>query len=346
MTMIQRARLIRTGWDEDLRIESCDEVLPEPVGNQVRVEVEACAVCYRDCIDRAGRFKFIQVPVTPGHEAAGRVTAVGHGVTDWAVGDRVATMHRDFCGECDPCTRGNSSLCEKAVAMLGLLIDGGYATHLLAPERCFFRIPDGMPAVEAAVLHCTFGTSYRGLKHLGRVDAGQHVLVTGANGGVGTAAIQVARRLGATVTAVVRDECHKAYLTELGANEVIIDPGDRFHKRPDGGLADVVMDCVGQPTFNASLRSLRPGGRMILIGNVVEEMVTLNLGYMVTRGLQVTGNSGATREDMKDVLDLHQKHPFLIQIHEQMDLAQADRAQRLVRAGGLRGRIVLVPPRG
>jgi acryloyl-coenzyme A reductase len=104
------------------------------------------------------------------------------------------------------------------------------------------------------------------------------------------------------------------------------------------------MDCVGQPTFNASLRSLRPGGRMVLIGNVIEEMVTLNLGYMVTRGLEVTGSSGATREDMKDLLDLHQKHPFLIQIHKQMDLAQADRAQRLVRAGGLRGRIVLVPP--
>ena len=346
MTMTQRARLVRTGWDEDLRIESCDEALPAPVGNQVRVEVDACAVCYRDCIDRAGRFKFIRIPVTPGHEAAGRVTAVGPEVTEWAVGDRVATMHRDFCGACDPCTRGHSSLCEKAVAMLGLLIDGGYATHLLAPERCFFRIPEAMPAIEAAALHCTFGTSYRGLKRVGRVEAGQHVLVTGANGGVGTAAIQVARRLGASVTAVVRDESHKEYLTELGADEVIADPGDQFHKRLGGGQADVVMDCVGQPTFNASLRSLRPGGRMILIGNVTEEMAILNLGYMITRGLEVTGSSGATREDMKDLLGLHQRHPLSIPIHQQMDLSQADRAQRLVRAGGLRGRIVLVPPRG
>lgn len=346
MAMIQHARLTQVGWDEDLHIDTRDEAPPEPDGEQVRVEVEACAVCYRDCIDRAGRFKFIQIPVTPGHETVGRITAVGSAVTDWHVGDRVGTMHRDFCGQCEACTRGNPSFCPGAVAVLGLVIDGGYATHLIAPQRCFFRIPDGIPATEAAALHCTFGTAYRGLRRFAQVEPGQHVLVTGANGGVGSAAVEVARRLGARVTAVVRDARHQAYLSELGASTVIVDPGDRFHKQLGTELVDAVMECVGQPTFNASLRSLRPGGRMIVIGNVIEERAAVNLGYVVTRGLQVIGSSGATRTDMNDVLELHQAQPFSIPIHAEMPLAEADRAQRLVLAGGLHGRIVLVPPQG
>jgi D-arabinose 1-dehydrogenase-like Zn-dependent alcohol dehydrogenase len=303
--MTERARLTKIGWEEDLAIETSDAPLAEPSGNQVLVEVEACGVCFRDCIDRAGRFKFIQTPITPGHEAVGRVIAIGPNVTDWS--------------------------------------DGGYASHLLAPERCFYAMPDDVPAAEAAVLHCTFGTAYRGLARFGGVESGQQVLVTGANGGVGSAAVQVASRLGAMVTAVTRDESHREYLTGLGAEHVIVDAGDRFHKQLSAGPVDVVMDCVGPPTFNSALRSLRPGGRIIVVGNVVEERASVNLGFIVTRGLQIIGSSGATRADMKAVLELHAEKPFSIPIQEQLELAQADRAQRMVQAGGLHGRLVLVP---
>ena len=168
-------------------------------------------------------------------------------------------------------------------------------------------------------------------------------MITGANGGVGSAAVQVASRLGATVTAVTRDESHREYLTKLGAEHVVVDAGDRFHKQLPAGPVDLVMDCVGPPTFNAALRCLRPGGRIIVVGNVVEERASVNLGFIVTRGLQIIGSSGATRADMKEVLALHTKNPFFIPIHEQLDLTQADRAQRMVQAGGLHGRLVLVP---
>ncbi len=345
MTTVRRARLTKIGWEDDLEIESAEEEFAPPEGNQVRVEVEACGVCHRDCIDRSGRFKFIQIPVTPGHEAVGRVIGVGPDVTDWKMGDRVGTLHRDFCGSCGPCRDGSASLCESAAALLGLIIDGGYATHMVAPERCFFVVPEGVPAAEAAVLHCTFGTSYRGFRRSGRVEEGRHVLVTGANGGVGTAAIQVARRMGASVTAVVRGEGQEAYVRELGADNVVVDPGDGFHKKLTGP-ADVVMECVGQPTFNASLRALRPGGCVIVVGNVVPEPASVNLGLIVTKGLRIMGSSGATREDMKALLAMHEKEPFSVQIQEQVDLQEADRAQRLVQAGGLQGRIVVVPKRG
>jgi D-arabinose 1-dehydrogenase-like Zn-dependent alcohol dehydrogenase len=330
--------LLATGWEQALAIESAPtdrRLAPE----EVRVQVEACGVCHRDLIDRAGRFRFIQLPITPGHEAVGRVVEVGSAVSEWRIGDRVATLHRDFCGACQACRRGQISLCTSAAAVFGLLVDGGYATELVASERAFYRASETMPRAHAAVLHCTFGTAYRGLSRAG-VAAGSRVLVTGANGGVGAAAIQVARRLGAHVVAVVRSAAHRAFAEELGAETVLVDDGSGFHK---GGFeaVDIALDCVGAPTFNAALRSLSVGGCLVTIGNVVDERVPVNLGFLITRGITLVGSSGATRSDMQAVLTLHGRAPFSVSIHATLPLARADAAQRLVRAGGLRGRVVL-----
>src|SRR5262245_18978138 len=193
---MRRARLVETGWERDLAYEP---EAPEPdalEGELVQFEVEACGVCHRDLLDRAGRFPFLRLPITPGHEAVGRVVAVGPAVTRWRIGDRVATMHRDACGPCPACARGDTSLCESASWVLGILADGGYADRLVAPESCLYAVPAALPAAQAAVYHCTFGTAWRGL---GPVAAGERVLVTGANGGVGAAAVQLAARRGAKV---------------------------------------------------------------------------------------------------------------------------------------------------
>ena len=338
---MKRIRMTEAGWDRNLVVEGRYETAPEPVRDQVRVQVEACGVCYRDCIDREGRFPFLQLPITPGHEAVGKVVAMGPEVTEWRVGDRVATMHRDSCGSCDACDSGQTSLCERAAAVFGLLIDGGYASEVTAPQRAFYRADSEMPATHAAILHCTFGTAYRGLRVFGGVQPGDRVLITGANGGVGVAAVQVAARLGAVVVAVVRDPSHGDALRALGADEVVVDTDGKFHKTIPGGFVDVALDCVGQPTFNSSLRSLRVGGKVVAIGNVVGERAQLNIGYIITRGIQVIGSSGANRRDMKEVLGLHRRQPFKFHLHKTMSLDDADDAQRAVKAGGLRGRIVL-----
>jgi acryloyl-coenzyme A reductase len=343
MTTIRKARLNKIGWDENLSLETEEANSEKLSGNQVLVEVEACGVCHRDLIDRDGRFKFIRLPITPGHEAVGRVIAVGPAVTEWTTGDRVGTLHRDFCGSCPACKQGDTALCANAVSLLGLVVDGGYATHLTVPERCLYTVPEKVDAAESSIMHCTFGTSYSGLVRRGQLLSGQRALVTGANGGVGSAAIQVAKRHDAHVIAVVRDDKQQQYLTELGADEVIVDPGSGFHKTLPGGPVDIVVDCVGEPTFNSSLRSLRPAGKIIVIGNVTKESVSLNLGVVVTKGLQIIGSAGATREDMREVFRLHTDKPFSIPIHQRLDLSQADQAQRTVRAGGLQGRIVLIP---
>lgn len=221
-------------------------------------------------------------------------------------------------------------------------MDGGYATHLTAPVDALYPIPADLPLEHAAILHCTAGTAYRGLRRWGQVTEGTSVLITGANGGVGAAAIQVAKRLGARVTAVVRSEEHVPYVEQQGADAVIVDPGTTFHKRLDLPV-DVALDCVGTPTFNSSLRSLGMGGRIVVIGNVTDERVSLNLGRAIIFGLHIHGSSGATAEDMAELLALHADHPLdltaLIDHTEPLD--RAEEAQQAVRVGGLRGRIVL-----
>jgi D-arabinose 1-dehydrogenase-like Zn-dependent alcohol dehydrogenase len=339
----ERARLVEVGWEKPLVHEVSADPLPAPVGRQVVVEVGACGVCHRDLLDRAGRFPFLRLPVTPGHEAAGRVVAVGPEVTTFRPGDRVASMHRDACGTCPPCRRGDTTICEGAAEVLGILADGGYARHLVVSESALYAVPAGLPDVEAAVMHCTFGTAYRDLVTLGGLQAGERVLVTGANGGVGVAAVQIAARLGAEVIAVVRDGRHRALVEELGAHRVVVDAGGSIHKHPDVGRVELALDTVGAPTFNAALRSLRIGGRLVFVGNVTPEKVELNLGYVITFGLTLRGGSGATRADMAALLALHQDKPFRVVVERALPLSQADEAQRLVRAGGREGRIVLVP---
>jgi acryloyl-coenzyme A reductase len=339
----ERIRLNEVGWDRPLAHEASAEPLAEPREAWVVVEVEACGVCHRDLLDRSGRFPFLQLPITPGHEVAGRVVAVGPEVSTFRAGDRVGTMHRDACGECRSCLAGETSLCERAAAVLGILVDGGYARHLSIPESALFSVPKGLSAAEAAVMHCTFGTAYRDLRTLGRLSSGERVLITGANGGVGSAAVQIAARLGAEVVAVIRDERHRAFVEGLGAHRVVVDPGGGFHKSSAVGRVDLGLDTVGEPTFNAALRSLRVGGRLVVVGNVVPEKVSLNLGYVITQGLSILGGSGATRREMAELFALHAERPLRIAVDRTLPLARAEEAQRLVKAGGLEGRVVLVP---
>lgn len=337
------ARLTATGWKDDLAVSPDAASLPEPARDQLLVEIEACGVCHRDLIDREGRIGFLRLPIVPGHEAVGRVIARGPDASLHAVGERVATLHRDHCGVCDACVSGQTSVCDRAAAVFGLTIDGAYATHVTAPERAFYRAPDDLPAAEAAVMHCTLGTAWRGLVTQAGLRSGQHVVITGANGGVGHAAVLLAKSLGAEVTAVIRDDAHGAFVRGLGADQVLVDPGDTFHKRIGRRKADIALDTVGATTFNASMRSLRVGGTLVAVGNILPTRVELNLGYIITFGVRVIGSSGASSADMKALLDWTGSHPLRARVAKTLPLTQADEAQRLVRAGGLEGRIVLVP---
>ncbi len=326
------------GFDTPMVLEDLPEP-PEPEGHQVVVAIDASGVCHRDLIDRSGGIPFMTLPITLGHEATGRVVATGPGATRWQVGDRVATLHRDSCGTCERCFEGEDTLCPNGFHALGIVADGGYATHITLPERALYAVPDDLPAAEAAILNCTYGTAFRGLRS-GGCGPGRTVVITGASGGVGSAAIQVASRMGARVVAVVRDAGRADYVTGLGADAVVVDDGSGFHKNPDTADADLVLDCVGEPTLNASLRCLRLGGTVIFVGNVSQQRLSLNVGLVIVKALRIIGSSGASPRDMADLLELRGDRPFAMTI-EELPLAEAESAHQRLRQGGIPGRLVL-----
>lgn len=336
--MTEKIVMTEAGWDADLAVVAGDGSVPQPGPGQVAVAIEATGVCYRDLIDRAGRIPFLQTPVVPGHEGVGRVVAVGEGAT-WSTGDRVATLHRNNCGECATCSVGETSLCQSGAWVLGLIADGTYASHLIAPSNVFYRADDEMDAGMAASLHCTFGTAWRSLVTAGKLAKGERVLITGANGGVGAAAVQIAARFAREVVAVVRREGHEDYLRSLGATQVVVSKDNRFHYGV--APADLALDCVGVPTFNAALRSLRVGGRVVVVGNVTDERSPVNLGHLITMGKSVIGPGGASPRDMAALLEEHRHKPFVSIVTGEFPLSEADAVQRKLLDGGLRGRMVL-----
>jgi D-arabinose 1-dehydrogenase-like Zn-dependent alcohol dehydrogenase len=329
------------------RLEATDWPTPEPGPGQLRVRVAACGVCFRDIVDRRGGYAFMRRPIVTGHEFAGTVTAVGPDVRDFAVGDRVATTHRPSCGECPPCRAGDDARCTRSVVSYGHTADGGYAEEVLAWPSSLVRVPDAVPLEAASFLHCTAAVALRALRRHASLESGETVVVTGASGGVGVHAIQIAKILGARVLAITSNADKAERLRGLGADEVLIAPADGgFHKLVQAaapGGADVALDLVGTPTLNGSLRSLRPSGRLVVVGNVSDERFALNPGAVILRELTIVGSSGASRLELAATLAFAADGRLRPIIEQRRPLAEARAAQEHLEQRGAFGRTILVP---
>jgi acryloyl-coenzyme A reductase len=186
------------------------------------------------------------------------------------------------------------------------------------------------------------------------------VLITGASGGVGVCAVQIAKALGARVLATTGNESEAARLKELGADEVIVSAGGAFHDQvraaSDGGV-DVALELTGNATFASALRSLRRSGRLVVVGNIDSQKVSLNLGAIILFSYALFGSHGASQRDVADCLRLMQDGKLKMVIDRKLPLARAaDRkvsgrraspglpdAHRLLAERSVFGRVVLVP---
>jgi D-arabinose 1-dehydrogenase-like Zn-dependent alcohol dehydrogenase len=331
------------GPPEHLRLEERERPTPGP--GEALVRVRAAGVCYRDCIDRRGGFPFMKRPVVPGHELAGEVVAVGDGV-EIAPGSRVVNVHRAPCGACRYCNAGEEPRCERSSAMFGLTIDGAYAEHVLAPAGSLVPLPAEIEHAQGCFLACTAGVALRALERHAKLRPGETVLVTGASGGVGLHALGVARALGAHTIAVTSSEAKAAELTRRGADEVVCSPALDFHKEVrarTGGGVDVVLDCVGTPTLNASVRSARPLGRVVVAGNVTTERFALNPGWIILSEVSIAGTSGCSRADLTRVLAWVAEGRLTPALAERLPLERAADAHRMLEEKAVTGRLVLEP---
>ncbi|KFE68203.1 alcohol dehydrogenase catalytic domain-containing protein [Hyalangium minutum] len=334
------------GASHNLLLESVP--VPKPGRGEVLVQVHACGVCYHDVINRRGNLPRTHVPAILGHEAAGEVVEVGPDTPGWKVGDRVATLQRLSCGECALCKSGRNSLCKKDNRFFGEELPGGYAQYLVAPVAGLGRVPAGISWAEAATVCCTTGTAVHTVRTRGRVRAGETVLITGASGGVGLSSVQLARADGARVIAVTSGEAKAEALHAAGAHEVIVSRGLDFssevRKRTGGEGVNVAIEIVGSVTFDQTLKSLAPGGRLVVVGNLETGTVNLNPGLVIVKELEILGAYATTREELDEALQLTASGTVRQFVSESVPLAEAGRAHFRLENREIAGRLVLIPP--
>lgn len=335
--------LERVGGPEELTLREVPD--PEPGDGEALVRVRTVGVCGRDLIDRRGGFPLMKLPTILGHEMAGEVVAVGPNVTRVAVGDTVANLHRPFCGECRSCISGDVIHCERAWQSFGHTVDGAYAELCVAHQRALVKVPDGLEPLQAASVGCTAGVALRALRREARLEIGETVLITGASGGVGLMAIQIAKRVGARVIGVTGSE-HKVHaIRDAGADDVVVERGDfdgRVRQLTNGGV-DVALELVGGATFRPSLKSLRQRGRLVLVGNVTLERVELNPGAMILFGYRVLGSRSYSPLDLEDCFAMMLRGELSMAIDRTLPLEAAADAHRLLADRKVTGRVMLVP---
>jgi D-arabinose 1-dehydrogenase-like Zn-dependent alcohol dehydrogenase len=342
---MQAVVLREFGESDKLRIESMPD--PRPDQDEVLIRVRACGVCYHDVINRRGDLPRTKVPAILGHEAAGEVVDVGPGVVDWKIGDRVATLQRLFCGACHHCRTNRPSLCKKDARFFGEEIPGGYASYLVAPVRGLGRVPYSVGWDVAATTCCTTGTAVHVVRNRGRIREGETVLITGASGGVGLQAVQLARLQGAYVIAVTSNEAKCEALLDAGAQEIIVSRALDFSRevraRTGGEGTNVALEIVGSKTFAESLKSLAPGGRAVVIGNLEGGSFSVNPGLMIVKELTITGAYATSTAELDEAFRLIESGLIRPHVSESLPLKDAGRAHHRLENREVAGRLVLVP---
>jgi propanol-preferring alcohol dehydrogenase len=320
-----------------------ERTISEPATGQVRIRVEACGVCHSDSGTVEGLFP-INWPRVPGHEAVGRIDALGSGVQGWTVGQRVGVGFLGGpCGYCEFCRDGDLVNCRNQ-EYTGIHHDGGYAEIMLAKASGLMSIPDGMEAADAAPLLCAGITTFNALRN-SPAKAGDLVAVLGI-GGLGHLGVQYARRMGFEVVAIGRGSESTELAKKLGAHHYIdsaaSDPAAALQAL--GGAKVILITASGGTTISTSFKGLRPGGVSIDVGVGPEpiEISSMDLifGERKLAG-SLTGNA-ATGDATLRFSALSGVSAMI----EAVPLEQAAAAYAKMMAGQARFRMVLVMKNG
>jgi D-arabinose 1-dehydrogenase-like Zn-dependent alcohol dehydrogenase len=328
------------------------EQIPEPVAGprDVVIEVEACGVCFHDVLTRNGTLKAgVKLPCVLGHEISGTVVDVGRDVARFKPGERVATAQRyHICGACRFCRSGRETLCPDRTFLGDWGLVGGYAERVAVGEDNVALVPEGVPLAEASIAACAIGTLLNGVRDVGKLQMGETALVTGAGGGLGVHAVQLARLAGAYVIAQTTSPDKAGLIKEMGAHHVVVHARDedfspQVKRLTDGRGVDVLIDNVGTPLFEPMRRSLGVAGRWILIGQLTGQFVPFNPAQLFLKNQSMFSVTSTSRNQLEDVLALMKRGQIKPVVSRTLPLEQAGEAHALVEAGRSVGRILLRP---
>ena len=279
-----------------------------PADDEVQVRIGAVALNHIDVWGWRGMaFAKRKLPIIAGAEAAGEIVSCGKDVTGLSKGQIVSLYGAKTCGICAGCLEGRDNFCEDVQGIYGFHIDGFARELINIPARLVVGAPDGVDVIAAACAPVTFGCVEHMLFDNAKLQAGETILVHAGGSGIGSAAIQMAKSIGATViTTVGSDEKTEAAL-KLGADHVINYKEDRFEgvirKLTKKKGIDVVFEHVGVDTWAGSMFVLKRGGRLVTCGSTTGIMAEMNLHQLFQQQLRIFGSFGCTLGNIKTVLD-------------------------------------------
>jgi NADPH:quinone reductase-like Zn-dependent oxidoreductase len=336
-------RMHEHGGPEVLKSETCPE--PEVGCMDVMVRVKACALNHLDLWVRKG-LPGIEIPMPHilGSDIAGVVEAVGDGIKHLNVGDEVILSPGVSCGHCERCLRGEDNLCPE-YTLFGYMRDGGYAEFVSAPAVNVLKKPARLSFEEAAAFPLTFLTAWHMLVGRAGLKAGETVLVLAAGSGVGSAAVQIAKLLGASVVATAGSEEKLAKARELGADYTIDYNREDFsrviRKKISKRGVDVVFEHVGSSTFEKSIASLANDGRLVTCGATSGYDARLDLRHLFARHLTVYGSYMGSKGEMARVLEFVEEGRLAPVVDSILPLEGAAEAHAKLESREMFGKVVL-----
>ncbi len=293
---------------EDREIATVDLPPPPLPGlGEVTVDIKAVALNHIDVWGWRGMaFAKRKMPLVIGAEAAGTVSAVGPGVGHLQPGQLVSIYGARTCGLCRPCREGRDNLCEHVSGVHGFHLDGFAQEQINLPARLLVPAPPGVSEVGAALAPVTFGTVEHMLFDNAKLEPGETILVHAGGSGIGTAAIQLAKKMGCTVITTVGSDAKIEKAKALGADHVINYRQDRFEgvvrKLTKKKGVDVVFEHVGADTWAGSMLSLRRGGRLVTCGSTSGVSTQMNLMQLFQQQLKLLGSFGCRMENMANAM--------------------------------------------
>jgi NADPH:quinone reductase-like Zn-dependent oxidoreductase len=293
---------------DDRKLEIVDLAPPPPPARgEVTLRIKAVALNHIDVWGWRGMaFAKRKMPLVIGAEASGEVDAVGAGVSSLMPGQLVSIYGARTCGLCRPCREGRDNLCEHVSGVHGFHLDGFAQDKINLPARLLVPAPPGVDAVGAAVAPVTFGTVEHMLFDNAKLQPGETILVHAGGSGIGSAAIQLAKRMGCTVITTVGSDAKIDKAKALGADHVINYREDRFEgivrKLTKKKGVDVVFEHVGADTWAGSMLCMKRGGRLVTCGSTSGVSTQMNLMQLFQQQLKILGSFGCRMANMADAM--------------------------------------------
>jgi 2-desacetyl-2-hydroxyethyl bacteriochlorophyllide A dehydrogenase len=323
-------------------LEMMERPVPRPGAGEVLVRLHASGLCSTDLHLLSGRQPLGELPRILGHELAGEVVELGHGVTGWQVGDRVTSAIDITCGRCPHCRTGETQRCT-TMQRIGFERDGGHAEYVALPAANLVALPAELSYEKAAILPDAVACMYHSLIHQGGLAVGQRVVILGV-GGLGIHGVQIARLSGAPVLATSRRQERLALAEQYGAtgvNPTSQSLEEAVAEFTCGEGVDLVVDNIGtRASVRQGLGLLRPGGKFLVVAYLDETFEIPSLPLFKTEQ-QIIGCRGSTKQDLIDVVRLVRLGQLTPVVGAYYSLDQIREATARLESGDLVGRIVL-----